>query len=191
MLNNKNIKMKKLILTFASILTISLVNLSAQTLYKATNATVSFFSKTPVEDIDGKSETATTLINLETKDIAFMIQNTSFKFPNKLMQEHFNEKYMESEKYPASSFRGNVLEDINLKIAGTYKVTVKGKLNIHGITQERTIAGTIVVKEGSIALESDFKVKNADHEIKIPSLVVAKIAEELDVKVIATLLPKK
>ena len=183
--------MKKLILTIASISTIALANLSAQTLYKASNATVSFFSKTPVEDINGKSETATTLINLETKDIAFMIQNTSFIFPNKLMQEHFNEKYMESEKYPASSFRGNVQEDINLKIAGIYKVTVKGKLNIHGVTQERTIAGTIVVNEGSITLESDFKVKNADHKIKIPSLVVTKIAEELDVKVVATLLPKK
>jgi hypothetical protein len=183
--------MKKLILTIASISTIALANLSAQTLYKSSNATVSFFSKTPVEDINGKSETATTLINLETKDIAFMIQNTSFIFPNKLMQEHFNEKYMESEKYPASSFRGNVQEDINLKIAGIYKVTVKGKLNIHGVTQERTIAGTIVVNEGSITLESDFKVKNADHKIKIPSLVVTKIAEELDVKVVATLLPKK
>jgi polyisoprenoid-binding protein YceI len=181
----------KLILTIATMTLISIANSSAQTLYKATNATVSFFSKTPIEDIDGKSEIATTLINLETKDIAFMVQNNSFKFPNKLMQEHFNEKYMESEKYPASSFRGNIQEDINLKVAGTYKVTVKGKLTIHGITQERTIPGTIIVNEGSITLESDFKVKNIDHEIKIPSLVVTKIAEELDVKVVATLFPKK
>jgi polyisoprenoid-binding protein YceI len=183
--------MKKLILTIASISTIALANLSSQTLYKASNATVSFFSKTPVEDIDGKSETATTLINLETKDIAFMIQNTSFNFPNKLMQEHFNEKYMESEKYPSSNFRGKVQEEISLKVSGTYKVTVKGKLTIHGITQERIIPGTNIVNEGNIMLESDFKVKNIDHEIKIPSLVVTKIAEELDVKVVATLFPKK
>lgn len=181
----------KLILTIASISLFAIANSSAQTLYKASNASVSFFSKTPIENIDGKSETATTLINLETKDIAFMIQNNSFKFPNKLMQEHFNEKYMESEKYPASSFRGNIQEDVNLKLPGSYKVNVKGKLNIHGVIQERTISGTIVVNEGSITLESDFKVKNADHEIKIPSLVVTKIAEELDVKVMATLYPKK
>jgi hypothetical protein len=120
-----------------------------------------------------------------------MIQNNSFKFPNKLMQEHFNEKYMESEKYPASSFRGNVQEDIDLKVLGTYKVTVKGKLTIHGVTQERTITGTINVNEGSITLESNFKVKNADHKIEIPKLVITKIAEELDVKVLATLFPKK
>lgn len=183
--------MKKLIVTIVTISTFALANLSAQTLYKATNAEVSFFSKTPLENIDGKSETATTLANLETKDIAFVIQNNSFKFPNKLMQEHFNEKYMESEKYPMSNFRGFIQEDINLKVAGTYKVNVKGKLNIHGVIQERTIAGTIIVKEGSIQLESDFKVKVADHKIEIPSVVTAKIAEELDVKVSATLFPKK
>ncbi len=181
----------KLILTIAAIALFSVVNSSAQTLYKATNATVSFFSKTPIEDIDGKSETATTLINLETKDIAFMIQNNSFQFPNKLMQEHFNEKYMESEKYPASSFRGTIQENIDLKMAGVYQVTVMGKLTIHGVIQERTIPGTITVKEGSILLESNFVVKNADHKIEIPSLVVTKIAKELDVKVKASLFPKK
>ncbi|MCF8429459.1 MAG: YceI family protein [Bacteroidia bacterium] len=183
--------MKKLILTIATISTFALANLSAQTLYKATNAEVSFFSKTPIENIDGKTATATTLINLENKDIAFMIQNNSFQFPNKLMQEHFNEKYMESEKYPMSSFRGNVQENIDLKVAGVYQVTVKGKLTIHGVAQERIIAGTITVKEGVIQIESNFKVKNVDHKIEIPKLVATKIAEELDVKVLATLYPKK
>jgi polyisoprenoid-binding protein YceI len=181
----------KLILTIFTVSLFAIANSSAQTLYKANNATVSFFSKTPIEDIDGKSETATTLINLETKDIAFMIQNNSFKFPNKLMQEHFNEKYMESEKYPTSSFRGNIQENIDLKVAGVYQVTVMGKLTIHGVVQERTIPGTITVKEGSILLESNFVVKNVDHKIDIPTLVVTKIAKELDVKVAASLFPKK
>lgn len=189
-ITNQAISMK-LIITIATIAIFSVANSSAQTLYKATNATVSFFSKTPIEDIDGKSETATTLINLEKKDIAFMIQNNSFQFPNKLMQEHFNEKYMESEKYPISNFRGNVQENIDLKVAGVYQVTVNGKLTIHGITLDRTIPGTLTVKEGSILLESNFIVKNSDHKIEIPSLVATKIADELDVKVKATLIPKK
>ncbi len=188
-ITNQAISMK-LIITIATIAIFSVANSSAQTLYKATNATVSFFSKTPIEDIDGKSETATTLINLEKKDIAFMIQNNSFQFPNKLMQEHFNEKYMESEKYPISNFRGNVQENIDLKVAGVYQVTVNGKLTIHGITLDRTIPGTLTVKEGSILLESNFIVKNSDHKIEIPSLVATKIADELNVKVKATLLPK-
>jgi polyisoprenoid-binding protein YceI len=97
---------------------------------------------------------------------------------------------MESEKYPLSQFRGTVQENIDLKVNGEYKVTVKGKLTIHGVEQERTISGTITVSEGKLELTSNFKVKNADHKIEIPKLVVAKIAEELDVQVKATLVPK-
>lgn len=182
--------MKKLILTISAVSLVAFGNIKAQTLYKTSNAEVSFFSKTPMEDIDGKSTTATALINPEKKDLAFVIQNVSFQFPNKLMQEHFNEKYMESEKYPLSQFRGTVQENIDLKVNGEYKVTVKGKLTIHGVEQERTISGTITVSEGKLELTSNFKVKNSDHKIEIPKLVVAKIAEELDVQVKATLVPK-
>jgi polyisoprenoid-binding protein YceI len=106
------------------------------------------------------------------------------------MQEHFNEKYMESEKFPLSQFRGTIQEKIDLKVAGTYQVTVKGKLTIHGVEQERTITGTITVKDGKITVQSKFKIKVADHKIEIPSLVATKIAEELDVEVNAVLLPK-
>lgn len=182
--------MKKILLTVATAIGLFYSNLNAQTLYKATNAEVSFFSKTPLENIDGKTVTATTLINVETKEIAFVIQNVSFQFPNKLMQEHFNEKYMESEKFPLSQFRGTIQEKIDLKVPGTYQVTVKGKLTIHGVEQERTITGTILVAEGKITMQSKFRVKVADHKIEIPSLVATKIAEELDVDVNAVLLPK-
>jgi len=182
--------MKKIILISAIISVFSLTKLKAQGLYKGTNSEVSFFSKTPLENIDGKSTTATTLLNVTSKELAFVIQNMSFQFPNKLMQEHFNEKYMESEKFPLSIFKGTVQENIDLKVAGTYNVTVKGKLNIHGIEQERTITGTITVVEGKITIYSTFKVKNADHKIEIPSIVATKIAEELDVTVNAVLIPK-
>lgn len=182
--------MKKIILTISAVSLFAIGNLKAQTLYKATNAEVSFFSKTPMEDIDGKSNVVNTIITIENKSLVFLIPNKSFNFPNKLMQEHFNEKYMESEKYPFSTFKGTVQENIDLKVNGEYKVTVKGKLTIHGVEQERTISGTITVSEGKLELTSNFKVKNADHKIEIPKLVVAKIAEELDVQVKATLVPK-
>lgn len=183
--------MKKIILTLTASAAIALANLTAQPLYKASNAEVSFFSSTPAENIDAKTVSATTLINVKTKDIAFVIQNISFQFPNKLMQEHFNEKYMESEKFPLSQFRGTVQENIDLSKPGTYQVTVKGKLNIHGVEQERIITGTITVHDGKIELVSNFKVKVADHKIEVPKLVLAKIAEEIDVKVIAILVPKQ
>jgi polyisoprenoid-binding protein YceI len=183
--------MKKVILTLLSIGVFAASNVSAQTLYKATNAEVGFFSTTPVENIEAKTLTATTLINVQTKDIAFVIQNRTFEFPNKLMQEHFNEKYMETEKFPISQFRGTVQENIDLSKTGTYQVNVKGKLTIHGVEQERTITGTITVSEGKIELKATFKVKVADHKIEIPKLVLAKIAEEIEVKVNAILAPKK
>jgi polyisoprenoid-binding protein YceI len=98
---------------------------------------------------------------------------------------------MESEKYPYSTFSGKINEEIDLTKDGEYAVTVTGKLNIHGVEQERTINGKIIVKNGEITLLSDFKVAVKDHKIEIPTVVVAKIAEVIDVKVNAVLLPKK
>jgi polyisoprenoid-binding protein YceI len=107
------------------------------------------------------------------------------------MEEHFNEKYMESEKYPNSIFSGKINETIDYTKDGSYDVTVTGKLNIHGVEQLRTFKGKVMVKDQSIQLISDFKVKLADHNIDIPKLVVAKIAEVIDVHVDTTLIPKK
>lgn len=163
---------------------------SAQTASTQTG-TISFFSSTPVEDINAVSKRCLAAVNIEKRTVAFKVDNTSFDFPNKLMQEHFNEKYMESEKYPYSTFSGKINEEIDLTKDGEYAVTVTGKLNIHGVEQERTINGKIIVKNGEITLLSDFKVAVKDHKIEIPTVVVAKIAEVIDVKVNAVLLPKK
>lgn len=160
-------------------------------LYSSTQSNVSFFSKTPVEDINATSTDIRAIVNVKTNEVAFLIGNTTFQFPNKLMQEHFNEKYMESEKYPMSTFKGKIAEQVDLTKEGTYQVTVSGKLNIHGVEKDRTITGTITVSNGTIHIKSDFKVLVKDHNITIPKLVLAKIAEEISVMVDATLAPKK
>jgi polyisoprenoid-binding protein YceI len=181
--------MKKTIFTIVSI---ALMAFGAQAqLFSTAVGNLSFFSKTPVENIEAQSTQMLSVLNIKTKELAFSVVNTSFKFPNKLMEEHFNEKYMESEKYPNSTFKGKINEDVDLTKDGEYKVTVTGKLNIHGVEQDRTIPGTIIVKDGVILLMAMFKVKEADHKIEIPKLVIAKIAEELDVKVEAKLMPRK
>jgi hypothetical protein len=160
-------------------------------LYSSQTVELSFFSKTPVEDIQAKSLKGLCVMNITTRELAFSVGNITFDFPNKLMEEHFNEKYMETEKFPNSTFKGKVNEQVDLSQNGEYKVTVTGKLNIHGVEQERTIPGIITVKDGVISVQCVFKVKVADHKITIPTLVVAKIAEEIEVKVNASLLPKK
>jgi polyisoprenoid-binding protein YceI len=168
------------------VLLLSTFGVFAQNAKTATSGTISFFSSTPVEDIDAYTNNVLSKVDFTKKTMAFVIQNNSFQFKNKLMQEHFNEKYMESDKYPQSSFVGIISGDYDIAKDGEYKVSVTGKLKIHGVEQERTIPGSIVVKEGKIVLKSAFKVKVADHKIEIPKLVTSKIAEEIDVKVEAT-----
>lgn len=165
--------------------------LSFAQLYSTAAAKVSFFSKTPVEDINAETNTGLMVVNTQTQAIAFSINNTSFNFPNKLMQEHFNEKYMESEKYPKSTFVGKLSEPIDWTKDAEHTVNVIGKLMIHGVEKERTIQGLVKIVNGVPQIESSFKVKNVEHNIQIPTIVVSKIAEELDVKVSATLAPKK
>jgi polyisoprenoid-binding protein YceI len=181
--------MKNTIIMLVALIGLS-ISASAQ-IYQTASGKISFFSKTPVEDIDAKSNTTVVLLNTNNNEVVFKVQNTAFKFPNKLMEEHFNEKYMESEKYPNSIFSGKINETIDFTKDGSYDVTVTGKLNIHGVEQLRTFNGKVVVQAQSIQLVSDFKVKVADHKIDIPKLVVAKIAEVIDVHVDTTLIPRK
>lgn len=165
-------------------------NAQAQ-LFVTPSAKIDFFSKTPVEDIEAHSNNGVAILNTKTGELAFQVVNTSFHFPNKLMEEHFNEKYIESEKFPKSSFKGKINETIDYTKDGTHNVTVTGTLNVHGVEQPRTITGKLIVANGTIQLISDFKVKIADHKIEVPKLVLAKIAEEISVAVNATLAPKK
>ena len=166
-----------------------MVQLKAQ-VFSTSTGKVSFFSATPVEDIKAIDNHVLAVLNTKG-ELAILITNTQFEFDNKLMQEHFNEKYIESEKFPQSSFKGKINETIDYTKDGEYNVTVKGILKIHGVEQERTIPGKIIIKNGTVQLISTFSVKNADHKIEIPKLVVAKIAEAIEVKVDCLLMPKK
>ena len=107
------------------------------------------------------------------------------------MQEHFNENYLESEKYPHAEFKGKVLDEIDLKKDGVYAVTVEGDLLIHGVSKTYREKGTITVKNGLVSARSKFNVRVADHKIKIPSLVVKNIAEVVEVTVEAVYQPNK
>lgn len=159
-------------------------------MFSTSTGNVSFYSKTPLEDIAAVNTQVLGVLTIK-RDVAVAITNTQFEFPNKLMQEHFNEKYVESEKFPKSTFKGKINEEIDLTKDGEYKVTVTGKLNIHGVEQLRTIPGTLSIKSGNIRFQSNFKVKNVDHNIEIPTVVMAKIQEEIDVKVDILLALKK
>lgn len=153
------------------------------------NAKVRFFSSTPVEDIKAASDNGVAVLIGKTGSIAFQIPIKSFQFSKGLMQEHFNENYMESDEYPYAKFNGKINQQVDLSKDGEYNVTATGTLIIHGVLKHRTIPGKIRVANGTVQLLAGFEVACADHNIKIPRLVMTKIAEVIKVNIDATLKP--
>jgi hypothetical protein len=167
------------------------INQARQDIYACKNAVVSIYSKAPVEDIDARSDKGTSVFNAATGELAFSVPIRSFKFDKARMQEHFNENYMESDKYPQASFKGKINEKPDVTKDGTYPVTAAGVFDVHGVKQTRTITGKLTVNGGAINLSSEFMVACKDHKIDIPKLVFYNIAENIRVQVNATYSPYK
>lgn len=180
--------MKKLVLLSVSI---ALSVVATAQVYITTTAKVEFFSEAPLENITAVNSTTSSLINTTSDSVFVRIKNTAFVFKNALMQEHFNENYMESSKYPVASFKGKINDDIDYTKEGTYPVTATGKMNIHGVDKTEKIKGTLTVKNGIIHLESKLMVRTGDYKIEIPKLLFEKIAEEIKVILIADYKLKK
>jgi len=175
--------MKRLSLIFIFFL-IAAAHLHAQKLMTRTGK-ISFFSSTPVENIEAFNNDVSCVLNTQNGELVFVVPIKSFRFEKQLMKEHFNESYMESDKYPKAQFKGKIadLRTIHFSKDGSYPAKTTGKLTIHGITKEVSIPGSVVVKNGKVTLTSTFKVKTADYHIQIPSLTSDKIAKEIEVSV--------
>lgn len=150
--------------------------------YICRNGETNFFSETPLENIVANNKNVGSVLNISTNEIVVQMVMTDFKFKNSLMQEHFNENYMESTKYPKSVFKGKINEAIDWKKNGNYDVTTTGILVIHGASKERNLKGTLSIEGDKITLSSDFDVPLKDHKIDVPTIVMAKIAENISVK---------
>ncbi len=181
--------MKKLLLCFTLFLLLAGKGY-AQDLYYAKNVETSFFSEARFENIDAVSKKGTSVINVATGEVAFKIPIRSFVFKNGLMQEHFNENYMESDKFANATFAGKLMPGADLSKDGTYNVIVAGKLSVHGITRERTVAGVVEVKKGRILVTTSFEVPVQDHHIDIPNDKISNISQNILVKVKAQHEPK-
>lgn len=180
--------MKKLILSF--IATIVSVSVFAQ-IYMAKTCEISFFSASPLENITAINKAAKPFLNIATGDLQIRITMTAFVFEKPLMQEHFNENYVESEKFPNAFFKGKINEKIDFTKEGEYKVSVTGKITIHGLDKDVTLEGIIIVKGNTITLSSTFKIVFADYNIQIPALQASVIPPDTEVKLNAVLEPFK
>ncbi len=152
-------------------------------LYSTRNGFVGFYSKTALEDIKAENNQVYAIIDAGKQNLAFQLLLKGFTFPKELMQEHFNENYVESDKYPKASFSGNWTGDVQPTKDGVYKVTVKGNLTLHNTTKQIEAPATIEVKNGHLLGQTEFKVKPEDFNISIPSIVRDKIDKEISVKV--------
>jgi polyisoprenoid-binding protein YceI len=150
------------------------------------NGNIRFYSETPIETIEATNNQVNTALDTQTGDLVFKVLIKSFQFEKALMQEHFNENYLESDKFPNSTFQGKItnLSAIDFTKEGTYDATIEGDLTIHGVTRKISEKGTFKVMAGDkIEGDSKFNIKPADYSIKIPGAVVKNIAETIEVTV--------
>lgn len=164
----------------------------SQSVYMTRNGQISFHSKTPIENIEAVNNEVTSLVDTGKGEIVFAVLIKSFHFEKALMEEHFNENYLESTKFPKASFQGKFTNasDINFLKEGSYPAVVEGDLTIHGIKQKQTAAGTITVSKAKITAVSSFQIKLSDYKVEIPSLVADKISETIEIKVNCQYEPK-
>jgi polyisoprenoid-binding protein YceI len=153
--------------------------------YFTRTGTISFFSATPIEDISARNQQVAAVVDTQTGQVAFTVLMKEFKFPKSLMQDHFNENYVESEKYPKALFSGRLVDfqAAALAAAGPQPVQVEGDLTIHGVTQRVRVPGTLQLQNNHLLVNAKFVIAPADYRIEIPLLVRGHIAKTVDVTV--------
>lgn len=162
--------------------------------YMTRTGKISFNATAPnsPEKIEAVNNEVANILDAATGDVVFQVLVKSYKFERALMQEHFNEKYMESDTYPKSEFKGKImnLSDINFTKDGTYDAKVSGKLTIHGVTKDVSTTGTITVKGNTLGMKSKLTVKMADYKISVPAVVADKVGKEAIITIESSLTKK-
>ncbi|MEO8147061.1 MAG: YceI family protein [Bacteroidia bacterium] len=160
-------------------------SLNAQSKFFTRNGNISFFSDGSSEKIDAVNHKVSCVIDATTGQIEFGVLMQAFEFEKALMQEHFNENYVESEKFPKATFKGTIADNniVKYNADGIYKVNVTGKLTLHGVTNDVTSKGTITVKGGKVIANAEFKILLEEYKIEIPSLVKDKVAKDVRIVV--------
>ncbi len=146
---------------------------------------ISFYSKAPLEDIEAHNKAAVSVIDKTTGQLEFSVLMKGFEFEKALQQEHFNENYVESDKYPKAIFKGKMTDVSKVKFTtdGSYTVPVTGQLTLHGETKDVSANATITVKGGAVSGHTEFTISLDDYKIKIPALVKDKIAKTVRIVV--------
>jgi len=165
--------------------------LFAQSKYFTKSADIKFDASGPMEDIKAENKKATFVLDAKTGAIELAVLLKAFEFDRALMQEHFNENYVESDKYPKSTYKGKItnFSDVDLTKDGSYPVKITGQLTMHGKTKDVPAKGTLLVKGGKVSGTANFKVQLSDFDIDIPGVVKDKISNTVNLNVAVWLDP--
>lgn len=156
------------------------VSLLGQNRFIARQGQVSFFSYTSVENIEATNNQAFSIIDVDKQEIAISMLMRAFVFKKALMQEHFNESYIESDIYPKASFEGTIV-DFDTSLPESQTKLIKGTISLHGVTKEKEIKTNITNEGDQLTLTGTFNMTVADYEIKIPPIVAGNIAKTIEV----------
>ncbi len=153
--------------------------------YFSKTGKISFFSEAALEKIEAHNTSASTVIDVSTGAIEWGVLIQGFKFEKALMQDHFNENYMESAKYPKAKFKGKIdnMTSVNFAKDGQYAVNVSGQLEIHGVLKPVSMPATITVKGGAVSAKGKLTIMVADYNIEVPKLVAENIAEKVNIEI--------
>ncbi len=171
---------------FSTIIVLFILTTSAfSQKYITKNGKITFYSDAPMEKIEAHNSQVNAAIDASNGDLVFRVLMKSFIFEKALMQEHFNENYVESDKYPNATFKGKIqnIKNIDFSKNGKYNVIVEGDLTIHGVTQKVIHPGSIEIKDGKVIAQSKFMIALKDYNIKIPNNVLKNIAENIEITV--------
>jgi polyisoprenoid-binding protein YceI len=147
---------------------------------------VNFFSEAPLENIEAQNNQATCIVDIESGEVVSRVLMNAFQFEKALMQEHFNENYVESDKYPQASFKAQIknLETLDFESKSKQEVILEGELTIKDVTKKVTIAGEFYIDEDIFYVSSSFIIEPADYNINIPRAVRNNIAKEIEVSLV-------
>ncbi|MEN7550937.1 YceI family protein [Rapidithrix thailandica] len=170
------------------VLVVSCMHSFAQSMEKQTmidrNGTTSFFSVAPLENIVAVNNQVLAAINLQKGTVAVSMLMRGFRFKKTLMEEHFNENYVESDKYPKATFQGTIKDFTLLPFDqnGSFEAVVEGEVSLHGVTQPLSTEVQFTLTDKFVQASTTFELVVADFEIKIPQLVVNNIAKKVEVQ---------
>ena len=169
----------------------AVTSMQAQGRFFTKTGRITFYSNAPLEDIEAVNKTASAVLDSKTGLLQFAVLMKGFEFRKALMQEHFNENYIESHKHPKAEFRGSIVNnsEVDYTRVGTYSVRAKGQLSLHGVTKEIDVPATLQVQNGQVAGTATFVLRASDYNIAIPSLMKDKISNNVKVTVQVKLEP--